>query len=246
MAWIESHTVTLRHRKLTASARELRLKPVYFLGHLHALWHAVLEQQEDGDLSSWSDEMIADAAQFQGDAAKFVSLLLLHRWLDDARTIHDWLDYVGLYLTRKYAKRNKDRLAEIWQKYGRIYGSGERPSDNLATDKQEPFVDGVGRSKDSSKLERAEKRPNESSAAWLAREWLHYRRGANTDHDRKSADNFEDLLNAGLSVDAIAAEIKRKDRAKTEAIWEFCRRMNPPKASKDRLSGSKAFLERQQ
>lgn len=150
MAWIESHTVTLRHRKLIASAQELRLKPVYLLGHLHALWHAALEQQEDGDLSSWTDEMIAHAACYTGDPKKFVLLLLSKRWLDDARTVHDWLDYAGKYLTGKYAKRNKDRLAEIWKKYGRIYGSGERPTESQQTSNQQSLVRGVGRSKDSS------------------------------------------------------------------------------------------------
>ncbi len=155
MAWIESHTVLLRHPKLLRLARELRLKPVHCLGHLHALWHATLETREDGDLSSWSDEDIAAAAGVTSDAPTFVSSLRLSGWLDNA-LVHDWLDYAGLYLTRKYAKRNKERLAEIWGKHGRVYGSGERPSDNLATSKQLSLVKPVGRcivSKDSSKLE---------------------------------------------------------------------------------------------
>lgn len=159
MAWIESHTVLIRHRKLTSTAHALRLKPVYLLGHLHALWHTVLEQQEDGDLSSWDDDSIANAACYGDSAAKFVSLLLSHKWLDDARTIHDWLDYAGLYLIRKYAKRNKPRLAEIWAKHGKVYGQSsqksQEPSNDLATTKQQSFVGGVGvlDSKDSSIME---------------------------------------------------------------------------------------------
>ena len=132
MAWIESHTVLLRHRKLIDLSAELRLKPVHALGHLHALWHAALEQQEDGDLSKWSDTFIANAASFTGDAPRFVSLLEKHGWLDDGRLLHDWLDYAGRYLRRKYERSaaGKLRLTEIWKRHSRIYG--EDVDDGLA------------------------------------------------------------------------------------------------------------------
>ncbi len=116
MAWIESHTVLLRHRKLLELAKELRLKPVYVLGHLHALWHAALEQQEDGDLSSWSDDLIAEVSCYQGDASQYVSLLRLHKWLD-GNLIHDWLDYAGKYLSAKYRSSNPGKLKKILAKH---------------------------------------------------------------------------------------------------------------------------------
>lgn len=120
MAWIESHTVLTRHRKIIELAKDLRLKPVYVLGHLHALWHAALEQQEDGDLSVWSDHFIAESACYDGDAPQFVSLLQKHRWLDD-RILHDWLDHAGKYLESKYKSSNYSKLQEIWDKHGLIY-----------------------------------------------------------------------------------------------------------------------------
>lgn len=120
MAWIESHTVLSRHRKLKELALLLRLKPVYAMGHLHALWHDALEQQEDGDLSAWSDELIAESAQFDGDAPKFVSLLQDCGWLD-GRLIHDWLEYAGRYLESKYRTSNPKRLIEIWAKHGLVW-----------------------------------------------------------------------------------------------------------------------------
>jgi hypothetical protein len=97
MPWVESHTVLTRHRKLIELSKELRLKPVYAMGHLHSLWHVALEQAEDGDLSSWSDEFIADSAQYPADAPQFVRLLQNHGWLD-GKLLHDWLDYAGRYL----------------------------------------------------------------------------------------------------------------------------------------------------
>lgn len=120
MAWVESHTVISRHRKLKELARSLRLKPVYVMGHLHALWHDALEQQEDGDLTKWSDGLIAESSQFDGDAPEYVSLLQEHGWLD-GRMIHHWLDYAGRYLESKYRTSNPNRLIEIWSKHGLVW-----------------------------------------------------------------------------------------------------------------------------
>jgi len=116
MAWIESHTILKRHRKLIALAKDLRLKPVYVMGHLHSLWHDALEQAEDGDLSLWTDEFIAESAGFQGDCIQFVRLLQKHKWLD-GRIIHDWLDYAGRYLDSKYRSSNPDKLNAIKAKH---------------------------------------------------------------------------------------------------------------------------------
>jgi len=120
MAWIESHTVLIRHHKVVDLAKDLRLKPVYVVGHLHVLWHAALEQAEDGDLSRWSDEFIAASACYPGDAPQFVSLLQLHKWLD-GKIIHDWLDYAGKYLEAKYRSSKPERLIAIWAKHGIEY-----------------------------------------------------------------------------------------------------------------------------
>ncbi len=122
MAWIESHTVLLRHRKVIETSRELRIRRSHLMGHLHALWHATLEQQEDGDLSSWSDEFIAESSDYPGEASQWVRLLQKHGWLND-RKIHDWIDYAGLFLTKKYSTSNRGKLVEIWARHGRVYGS---------------------------------------------------------------------------------------------------------------------------
>lgn len=125
MAWIESHTHTLRHRKVANLARELRIRRSYAMGHLHSLWHVALEQQEDGDLSSWSDEFIAESSDYSGDAPQFVQQLQRHGFLD-GRLIHDWVDYAGKYLTSKYGggtDRGRKILEAIWKKHGREYGA---------------------------------------------------------------------------------------------------------------------------
>jgi hypothetical protein len=138
MAWIESHTILLRHRKLIALAKALRLKPVYCLGHLHALWHVAMEQAEDGDLSSWTDEFVAESAGFQGDAPRFVSLLQTHGWLD-GKILHDWLEYAGRFLHGKYSGK-RGKLVDIYAKHGRIYGETAKqpPSNRQVTAKLPP------------------------------------------------------------------------------------------------------------
>lgn len=114
MAWIESHTVLLRHRKLLLLATDLSLPPVQLLGHLHALWHTTMEQQEDGNLADWSNQMIAHAAAYSGDADAFVSALQARKWLD-GKVVHDWIDYAGRYLTNKYRTANPKKLKAIYK-----------------------------------------------------------------------------------------------------------------------------------
>lgn len=116
MPWIESHTVLLRHRKVLQLADDLGVSPVCAIGHLHALWHAVLEQQEDGDLSEWPDTMIAQAAAYTGDSVRFVACLQARKWLD-GKMVHDWLEYAGRYLAVKYRTANPLKLQKIHSKY---------------------------------------------------------------------------------------------------------------------------------
>lgn len=124
MAWIESHTVLGRHRKVILTASALGIEPVQLVGHLTVFWHAVLEQQEDGDLSDWSLLTIESLACWKGESLKFVQALQQHGWLD-GHLVHDWLDYTGKYLITKYSSGNPERLKEIWAKYGYKYGKGQ-------------------------------------------------------------------------------------------------------------------------
>ncbi len=129
MPWIESHSVLVRHRKLKEFARELKIKPVTAMGHLHALWHTAIEQAEDGDLSKWSEGAICDAAQWEGSEKEFLEAVLSSGFMDTGYLLHDWLDYAGRYLTSKYKTSNHERLVEIWAKFGKFYGKeGNRNS----------------------------------------------------------------------------------------------------------------------
>lgn len=114
MPWIESHTEIERHRKCLLMAEALGIKPVHLSGHLHALWHTMLEQQEDGDLSQWPVGLISDSAQWEGDPTVFVDALRRFGWLD-GDLLHGWLEYTGKYLTAKYRTSNPKKLKEIYK-----------------------------------------------------------------------------------------------------------------------------------
>ena len=160
MAWIKSHTVLLRHRKNIELAADLRLKPVHSMGHLHALWHEALEQQEDGDLSKWSDSFLASSAAFSGDAPQFVRLLQKHGWLEENKLLHDWLDHAGEFLRVKYKTRNRDRLVAIWARHGRVYGE-EPTKEGKELDRPR---EGPGKGLDvPDKTDRKKERPNGSA-----------------------------------------------------------------------------------
>ncbi len=135
--WIESHSVLVRHRKLKEFARELKIKPVTAMGHLHALWHTAIEQAEDGDLSKWSEGAICDAAQWEGSEKEFLEAVLSSGFMDTGYLLHDWLDYAGRYLTSKYKTSNHERLVEIWAKFGKVYGK-ELKRNSLSVPKDSP------------------------------------------------------------------------------------------------------------
>lgn len=112
MPWIQSHTNVERHRKTLEMAADLNLSPVHLSGHLHAFWHAVLEQQEDGNLERWQPRTIAQVAGWDGNPEEFVGALRKHGWLD-GNLVHDWLDYAGRYLQNKYHSSDPEKLQRI-------------------------------------------------------------------------------------------------------------------------------------
>jgi hypothetical protein len=204
-----------------------------------------LESQEDGDLSRWSDEMIAEAADYAGEASQFVQLLRTHRFLDGA-LIHDWLDYAGLYLISRYSNSKRERLVAIWAKHGRVYNArnkkgngleannlGEQKANNLGEQKaniptnqptnQESPLSPLGVVDEGPTFSRA---PLESLESWLARQWLLYLRRKPLRGELEDAGRqFAEWIRLGVSATAIEAEIKAESRDRTEALFQFRKRL---------------------
>ena len=130
MLWIRVDIDLNRNRKLRELAIQLDTPKTIAKGMLVELWSSALASQEDGDLTKWSDDAIADCChlnelhghmKLQGGPPAFVKLLQEIGWLD-GRLIHDWPDFAGPFLMSRYASDQREKLVDIWRKHGRTYG----------------------------------------------------------------------------------------------------------------------------
>jgi len=121
--WIESHQDLRSNPKTRRAARALETTVPALMGHLHCLWHWALDHAEDGDVSPFDADDLADAAGWEGEAQTFVDALTncgpgekagflepdgLIGDPDDGKrsplALHDWWEYAGKLI----AKRRKD------------------------------------------------------------------------------------------------------------------------------------------
>jgi len=115
MAWIESHTTLGRHPKTRRLCRLLGTSLPQTIGHLHLLWHWVIEFAEDGVLTGYTPDDLAEAAYWEGDPQLFVDALISAGFIDDcdgSLVIHDWRDYAGRLLSDRERKRAARRGAD--------------------------------------------------------------------------------------------------------------------------------------
>ena len=170
MPWIESHTGVERHPKIIRAATALEIEPVQMSGHMHSLWHAALENQEDGDLSDWPDGMIAHLAMYRGDPAEFVRVLIENRLLSEAKLIHNWLNYAGRYVRLKYRGR-PERIRDIFAKHDRAHDLTHvptHPSTHDPTTRNPSHIKPHHTGPDPTGPDRTEPDPTERSAPALA------------------------------------------------------------------------------
>lgn len=98
----------------------LGISPVQALGHLHLLWHNVLELREDGDITEWTEKETAYYAGIDKNHHEFY-LALQDGFVDNSNgliLLHDWLKYVGRYLRSKYRTADPQKIAQIESKHG--------------------------------------------------------------------------------------------------------------------------------
>lgn len=82
------------------------------VGHLHYLWWWVLDYAQDGDLSRFEPEDVAEAAMWDGDPVAFLEALIKAGFIDrdeDRLVIHDWDDYAGRLVDKRKANRERQR-----------------------------------------------------------------------------------------------------------------------------------------
>ena len=122
VVWIESHQSLKDHPKTKRVARALDVPVPYVMGMLHCLWYWAMDYAQDGDLTGYSDEDIADAAEYTaGDASAFVEALVtcgtkggsgfIDRSEDGGLFLHDWWEYAGKLIDSR--KRNKALYSDM-------------------------------------------------------------------------------------------------------------------------------------
>jgi hypothetical protein len=111
VTWIESHASLARHPKTIRLAKTLDISVPCAIGHLHLLWWWSLEYAQEGDLSGFDPEEVAEAAGYDGDGEAFVAALQRARFVDDDGQLHDWQDYAGRLIERRQANTERMRAA---------------------------------------------------------------------------------------------------------------------------------------
>lgn len=105
MAWVQVQQHLQDHPKTKRLARRLGTSVPAVIGHLQLLWGWAMDYAQDGDLSRFDAEDIADAMMYEGDAEKLLDALttcapggghgFLERTEDGRLVIHDWMEYSG-------------------------------------------------------------------------------------------------------------------------------------------------------
>lgn len=156
MAWIESHQSLGQHPKTKKLARLLGASVPQVVGHLHLLWWWAFDYAQDGDLSRYSAEDIADAVLWEGSATLLLTALLDARFLDQPDgnpRIHDWDQYGGKLLAKRRADSARQRSTPVPMEVRRK--SDGNPTEVLRKSQVEDIED----------IDNIEKRREEESAA---------------------------------------------------------------------------------
>lgn len=111
MAWIELHQELPGHHKTRRLARGLGISRAQAVGHLACLWMWALDHAgDDGDLSRFADDDLAEEAGWPGEPGEFMSALREAGFVDGS-VIHDWPDYAGRLIAQRQANRDRARTS---------------------------------------------------------------------------------------------------------------------------------------
>lgn len=113
MAWIESHQGLRGHPKTKKLVRRLKSSAAIIVGHLHFIWWWALDFAQDGEITQFDPEDIADACDWSGDPEEFFNALVDAGFIDKVEHryfLHDWYDYAGklIELRKKDAERKRN------------------------------------------------------------------------------------------------------------------------------------------
>lgn len=134
MAWIEAHQELPRHPKTKRFARMLKISIPQAVGHLFMFWWWALDYAENGDLSRYDADDLADAAQWDGDPEEFLKAMIecgpggSYGFIEKNESgmfVHDWEMYSGRLVEKR--EKNRQRQAK-----GRKNNAEEKKSKHVA------------------------------------------------------------------------------------------------------------------
>lgn len=112
-AWIKVDQSLFTHIKISTLADHLDIDDMQAVGHITALWAWAIDNAPDGRLIG-TDRIIAKAAHWHGNPARFTEGLYVSGFMDDdfdgKRDLHDWDEWAGALVRKR--KADRDRMQE--------------------------------------------------------------------------------------------------------------------------------------
>jgi len=120
VAWIESHQSLKNHPKTVMASKTMGISKAQVIGHLHLLWWWCADYAKDGVLEKFSEEQVADAAEWSGDPSDFIEHMANAGFIDRVPLrVHDWgsyrLHYDLLQATRDRKLKQVRRRVKRWR-----------------------------------------------------------------------------------------------------------------------------------
>jgi len=119
MAWIESHQSLKDSHKLYDLMASMEWEIHEAVGRLQLFWWWCVDHAEDGDLTKFKPHHLAIAAGLSPtEGKKFLEGMIEAGFIDlePGFRLHDWWDYFGTFLRKRYSKR-----PEVWQRVRDLY-----------------------------------------------------------------------------------------------------------------------------
>lgn len=200
------------------------------------IWlHCGKYHTEDGRLTRYTTKVLEAIGGWRGAHGKAVKALAEVGLLDAIEggfQVHDWKEHAGHLWA--YKVRGKKAIEKRWADLKAKEGASVPPKEDHTTSIQDEYilpcnVSEISLEENISDKENAQKMRADfdKSPMRLAQEWNHRHRGtAMREKDvHVLMPFFEAWLEAGGVYDEILAEIKRRERDKTEATWDMKKRL---------------------
>jgi len=136
VAWIESHQELERHPKTKRLARLLDIPLPHAIGILHCLWWWAMDYAQDGDLSRFDPDDIADACHWPGET-ELLRALIEAGFVDEDLYIHDWHEYAGRLIEKR--EQNKERKRKSRARHAPVTRPSQA-SDEVVTETSAPVT----------------------------------------------------------------------------------------------------------